>query len=430
MATHSLDQYLEAAQRENTQRSYASDIRHFEVTWGGLLPATAQTVANYLAAFAETLSISTLRRRLAALAQWHREHGFADPTGTAVVKKVLKGIRTLHPATPKQAEPLQLTAVSKIVTWLENAIDAAEAPADRGNELRYRRDKAILLLGFWRGFRADEIIHLQAQHVSVVPAQGMTLFLARSKGDRQATGTTYRVPALSRWCPVAATLDWLSASGITNGPLFRRIDQWGRMAPTGLHSNSVIPLLRRLFSQSGLPSPEAYSGHSLRRGFAGWASANGWDIKALMEYVGWKDIHSAMRYIDTPDSFGQQRIEEAIRSAPAALPWPLYDTKPVAQATVVPSFTLVLSLLLTPKHKGKTSSKLRKTIESICLSPYQAIALNRERSKYTLAVEADDEVMLNEIASSLIEDLYRIAGNHDHDLDASLYDEVNDRHWV
>jgi hypothetical protein len=29
-----VDRYLEAATRENTQRSYASALRHFEVEWG------------------------------------------------------------------------------------------------------------------------------------------------------------------------------------------------------------------------------------------------------------------------------------------------------------------------------------------------------------------------------------------------------------
>ncbi|NVL47787.1 tyrosine-type recombinase/integrase, partial [Pseudomonas syringae pv. actinidiae] len=38
--------------------------------------------------------------------------------------------------------------------------------------------------------------------------------------------------------------------------------------------------------------------HSLRRGFASWAHAAGWDLKSLMAYVGWRDIKSAMRYID------------------------------------------------------------------------------------------------------------------------------------
>ena len=64
-----------------------------------------------------------------------------------------------------------------------------------------------------------------------------------------------------------------------------------------------IPLLRRIFKEAGLPEA-LYTSHSMRRGFATWASANGWDIKALMGYVGWKDIKSALRYVDSSVSFG------------------------------------------------------------------------------------------------------------------------------
>src|SRR3546814_3131109 len=81
-----------------------------------------------------------------------------------------------------------------------------------------------------------------------------------------------------------------------------------------LHANSLIRLLRRAFAQAGLPSPDDYSGHSLRRGFAAWADANGWDIKTLMEYVGWKDVKSAMRYLDGADPFARHRIEASLRS--------------------------------------------------------------------------------------------------------------------
>lgn len=140
----------------------------------------------------------------------------------------------------------------------------------------------------------------------------MTCFLAQTKGDRQNVGTTYKVPALSRWCPVAAVTAWLTASSLTMGPLFRGIDRWATVSDEPLHPNSLIRLLRSVFAQAGLAGPDTYSSHSLRRGFAGWANANGWDVKTLMEYVGWKDVHSAMRYIDGVDSFGQDRIERGL----------------------------------------------------------------------------------------------------------------------
>ena len=71
-------------------------------------------------------------------------------------------------------------------------------------------------------------------------------------------------------------------------------------------------MLRHVFAAAGVADAATYSSHSLRRGFAGWANDNGWDVKTLMEYVGWRDIHSAMRYIDGGDGFAQRRIETAL----------------------------------------------------------------------------------------------------------------------
>ena len=66
-----VERYIEAATRDNTRRSYQSAIRHFEVEWGGFLPASADSIARYLADHAQPLAINTLRQRLAAIAQWH-----------------------------------------------------------------------------------------------------------------------------------------------------------------------------------------------------------------------------------------------------------------------------------------------------------------------------------------------------------------------
>jgi len=33
-------------------------------------------------------------------------------------------------------------------------------------------------------------------------------------------------------------------------------------------------------------------------------------VKTLMEYVGWKDMQSAMRYVDAADPFAKRRIEK------------------------------------------------------------------------------------------------------------------------
>ncbi|RML32851.1 Cointegrate resolution protein S [Pseudomonas syringae pv. atrofaciens] len=297
LAMNDVDRYIEAATRDNTRRSYRAAIEHFEVTWGGFLPATSESVARYLASHAGTLSVNTLKLRLSALAQWHISQGFVDPTKAPMVRKVIKGIRALHPAQEKQAEPLQLQDLEKVIAWLEIEIREASAQHDQPRLLRGRRDSALILLGFWRGFRSDELCRLQVQDVKAIADSGISLYLPRSKGDRDNLGRTYQTPALQRLCPVQAYIEWINCAALVRGPVFRAVDRWGNLKEEGLHANSVIPLLRQALQRAGIAA-EHYTSHSLRRGFASWAHSNGWDLKSLMSYVGWRDIKSAMRYID------------------------------------------------------------------------------------------------------------------------------------
>lgn len=312
-----LDQYIRAATRDNTRQSYQSAVRHFEVEWGGFLPATADSIARYLADHAETLAVNTLRQRLAALAQWHIDQGFPDPTKAPVVRQVFRGIQALHPTQEKRAKPLQLEQLEQVAHWLDGAIETTRAGRDRGAELRHMRNKALLLLGFWRGFRGDELTRLQVEHVEVVPGEGMTCYFPQTKGDRQYQGATFKAPILSRLCPVEACVAWISAAQLAGGSVFRAIDRWGHVREDGLHADSLVPLLRTMLADAGIASSDLYSAHSLRRGFANWATSNGWDLKTLMEYVGWKNVQSAMRYVEAADPFGRRRIESAL---PAKLP--------------------------------------------------------------------------------------------------------------
>lgn len=309
---NTINDYLHAATRDNTRRSYQAAARHFEIDWGGFLPATADAIARYLVDHAESLAINTLRQRLAALAQWHIDQGFPDPTKAPVVRKVFRGIQALHPSREKRARPVQLAQLAAVAQWLDRQIASAAAVGDMQAQLRCTRDKAVLLLGFWRGFRGDELTRLQVEYITVMPGEGMTCFLPQSKGDRSHKGTSFKAPSLARLCPVEAYTTWIGLAELSEGAVFRRIDRWGHVGPEGLHINSFIPLLRSLFTDAGIDFAVQYSGHSLRRGFAQWATANGWDIKTLMEYVGWKNVQSALRYVEGTDPFAAHRTASAL----------------------------------------------------------------------------------------------------------------------
>ncbi|WP_460421659.1 hypothetical protein [Pseudomonas sp. ZL2] len=108
----------QAALRASTTRRYVQAIEHFEGEWGGLLPTSSASVVRYMAAYGAQLSASTLRTHLAALAQWHQQRGFTDPTKAAQVRDTLRGIQALHPQPVKQAPALQLQVLEASIEGL------------------------------------------------------------------------------------------------------------------------------------------------------------------------------------------------------------------------------------------------------------------------------------------------------------------------
>lgn len=69
--------YRERGKSDNTERTYKTHINHYRYVWGGFLPAGEDAVCRYLATYAQSLKVSTLRQRLSALSKWHKQQGFS-----------------------------------------------------------------------------------------------------------------------------------------------------------------------------------------------------------------------------------------------------------------------------------------------------------------------------------------------------------------
>ena len=308
---------------------------------------------------------------------------------------------------------------------------------ESASALRYTRDRALILLGFWRGFRSDELANLRIEFMEIKPGEGLTCFLPRSKGDRNLEGRSYSCPALSRLCPVEAVEDWLALSKLTAGPLFRKIDRWGNVADESLHADSLIPLLRSLFAEAGVESPEEYSSHSLRRGFAGWTRASGWDIKELMEYVGWKDVKSAMRYLDASDSSLQARFEQGLTALAPAVPQllPLLLTeqieapRPPAEGTTPMAVLRVTLVLARFSKQSRGLARGHRLIEQTCFERFAMQRLNTEGTLYELAVPYLSRDLLDEVIATLLDDMYRIAEDNQCLLETSFHEPATDTYW-
>ncbi len=140
--------YVQESLAPSTHTAYASDIRRF-IAWGGKVPTSPAVVAKYLASQAGKLKVSTLTRRLAAIAHAHTARGLKSPVASPLVRSTLRGIRRVHGSAQKQARPLTLAVVRKLA-----------APLQSFSKLRNARDRALLLLGFAGGLRRSEIAAL------------------------------------------------------------------------------------------------------------------------------------------------------------------------------------------------------------------------------------------------------------------------------
>lgn len=217
---------------ENTALAYRSRWRSFE-DWcrdaGRVaLPATAQTVAAYLAHLAvdRGLKATTADAHLTAIRAVHRSAGAPLPDGLAARKVVVAAQRREAARDgrygPRKAVPVMAADLPAIVA----ACDLETAAG--------LRDRAVILLGFALLARRAELAALNLSDVEHVPGAGLAVTIRASKTDQAARGVIRRIHHASAeaLCPVRAVLAWteyLAARGITAGPLFTRIDRWGNL---------------------------------------------------------------------------------------------------------------------------------------------------------------------------------------------------------
>jgi site-specific recombinase XerD len=272
-----------------TRRAYLSDFRAFEAWCGrrGLsaLPATAGTVAVYLAALAnDGKRPSTIQRALAGIAHEHRARGALWPRGASSIGQVMSGIRRRHGTAPAQKAPLGDDDLAALVGTL-------------GEGLRGHRDRALLTLGWMGAFRRSELVALCVEDVTRVP-EGLVVRVRQSKGDPEGRGGEKGIPCSSResLCAVRALSAWLEAAAITSGPVFRAVDRFGRVHEGALGDGSVARIVQRAAAAAGL-DPTTVAGHSLRAGFATTAAKNGKSLDAIMRQTLHRSERVARSYV-------------------------------------------------------------------------------------------------------------------------------------
>ncbi|MFI8568306.1 site-specific integrase [Rhodococcus sp. NPDC078407] len=327
-----IERSMASARSAATRRAYDSAWRRFE-TWCTVaghhaLPAHPATVAAYLVAAADTLTVdgtrayapSTFGKWIAAIADRHRAAGHNNPCGHEIVRATLAGIRRDYASAgerPRNPRAPLLTA--DITTIVDHARRTA---ADWASEVLERRDTALLLMGYTGAFRRSELVALECRDVRRDRLDGAHVRIRKSKTDQDGTGTVKALPFTDRYesCPVCAWVRWLQivAAFDTGGriavirllsratpfeahvcrgslptadkssPLFRSIRKNGNLSDTALSGAAVHAAIRRRAARAGF-DPDTVAqlgGHSLRAGFVTQAFRNGADAHAIMRQTG------------------------------------------------------------------------------------------------------------------------------------------------
>lgn len=272
----------------NTRRVYRSQWAAF-VSWcavGGLdpLPATASTVANYIAQRANAgRSTSTIAASLAAISEAHRSAGFRSPREAPEVRLAWKGIRRRIGVAVQQRSPLLTEDLRRIVQALPDSTIGV-------------RNHALLLIGFAGAFRRGELVALDISDVAF-DARGAEITVRRSKTDQEGRGMR-KVIAYGLHpdtCPVRSLRRWMDRLGVSRGPLFRPVTRHGVVGAKPLDARAVALVIKAEIARQGI-DPATFGGHSLRSGFVTQALAMGAADRDVMAQTAHRSVQMLRHY--------------------------------------------------------------------------------------------------------------------------------------
>jgi integrase len=279
--------YVSAAIADNTRRAYRGDLADF-LSWGGAVPCSAEVLAAYISARAETHSPHTISRRVVGIGRAHVSQGLADPGKNDLVRTVLRGVRRTKGRPQRQATPLLKQDLLAIL------------PLMRGT--KGIRDRALLLIGFAAALRRSELVALDVQDLQFVK-EGLIVYQRRSKTDQDGVGRKIAVPnGRTSACPVRALQGWLEYAQIADGAVFRSISKGHVIAADRLAGATVALILKDYARKAGLPASNI-SGHSLRSGLVTSAAQIGVSAHKIQQQTGHRSAEMVARYIRDANLF-------------------------------------------------------------------------------------------------------------------------------
>lgn len=133
---------------------------------------------------------------------------------------------------------------------------------------------------------------------------GLVINVPRSKADLEQAGEEVAIPfgEHEESCPIKALREWLAASKVTQGAVFRAVDRYNKVAATGLHRDSIAEIFKTAATRAGINSTNI-AGHSVRAGMATQAALNGSSERAIAKTTRHRSRRVLRRYIRPRELF-------------------------------------------------------------------------------------------------------------------------------
>ncbi len=359
------------AMAPETRRALTDDLTCY-LGWTALetrqaFPADPEDLVRYLRWLEQGRGFrpATLTRRIASISRIHRMLNLSSretlPTRAAMVADALKAARRRKGVQQRQATAIRLGVPMNPQDEVEG-VTLAMLFSVCSSDLQGLRDGALLAVAFESGLRVSELAAIRIRDVNPQADGRGILAIGKTKTDQEGEGR-YAWLSADTMRRIGA---WLDASGLDEGPLFRRVgvdrrkgrparppqDYFGipghtrhwqerlrgkpAVPPLARYAIGEGPLTRqgigaiykrlaRAVIDEGLVKVEpgregdllrAISTHSMRVGLTQDLFASGEDGAGVCQAIGWASVSTALRYVRKQSVKGGavSRVMDGLRS--------------------------------------------------------------------------------------------------------------------
>lgn len=279
--------YLRDKANPNTKRSYASDWKVWQrftaerglpeliVSFGALVAFTRWHIGLRQAPTGQfpegkPYAPSTVERRLMGTVSTLRDILGEDRVPKGLTEGAMKEINEY--AGLMKDDGVELGRGKAAAVWpheLMALLDHAPTATLLG-----RRDRALLIVWYYSAARRVEMADLKTRHVIEHP-EGLRLVLPITKtGERDplVPHDGHLDGECGPYCGVRVYREWITASRVHTGRVFRRLDRHGNLHDAGISAESVGDRLAHYCALAGV---DRKTGHGMRRGHISTAVGQG-----------------------------------------------------------------------------------------------------------------------------------------------------------